>query len=136
MAFLIDSDWLIDYVTDRPEAGQILEGLAPEEIAVSIISYMEVYEGIERDPDSRAFAAKFETLLQRIPLVLVSPQVARRCARIRHNLRTQGRRVNQRALDLLVAATALEHNLTLVTRNVNDYRDIPGIQIYTGTESG
>jgi predicted nucleic acid-binding protein len=35
-----------------------------------------------------------------------------------------------RALDLLIAAPALEHQLTLVTRNLGDYNDIPGLDLY------
>ncbi len=31
--------------------------------------------------------------------------------------------------DLFLAATALEHNLTLVTRNTRDFADIPGLQL-------
>lgn len=56
--------------------------------------------------------------------------VARRCAGLREMLRKQGKRVNQRAFDLLIAATAIEHGLTLVTRNTDDYEDIPGLKLY------
>jgi predicted nucleic acid-binding protein len=30
----------------------------------------------------------------------------------------------------MIAATALEHNLILVTRNINDYDDIPNLSLY------
>lgn len=46
------------------------------------------------------------------------------------HLSGQGKRVRQRALDLLIAATAIEHNLTLVTRNQADYRDVPGLMLF------
>ena len=45
-------------------------------------------------------------------------------------MRKAGKRVNSRALDLLIAATALEYDLTLVTRNTEDYGDIPGLKLY------
>ena len=32
-------------------------------------------------------------------------------------------------LDLLIAATALVHNLTLVTHNTTDYRNIPNLRL-------
>jgi len=35
-------------------------------------------------------------------------------------------------LDLLIAATALEHELTIVTRNIEDFNDIPGLVLYAG----
>jgi tRNA(fMet)-specific endonuclease VapC len=62
-----------------------------------------------------------------------STAVARRCASLREQLRTAGKRVRPRALDLLIAATALDHNLTLVTRNVKDYDDIPDLRLYQRT---
>ena len=49
-------------------------------------------------------------------------------------MRRQGKRVGQRALDLIVAATAIEHDLVLVTRNVRDYADIPQIKLYESGE--
>ena len=38
--------------------------------------------------------------------------------------------MKSRALDLLNAAIAVEHDLTLVTRNVEDYKDIPDLNLY------
>ena len=32
-------------------------------------------------------------------------------------------------MDLMIAATALVHNLTVVTHNVQDYADVPGLSI-------
>ncbi|MGI8824219.1 MAG: type II toxin-antitoxin system VapC family toxin [Chloroflexota bacterium] len=58
--------------------------------------------------------------------------IARRCAGIREALRTQGKTIRGRALDLLIAATALEHELTIVTRNIEDFNDIPGLVLYAG----
>ncbi|HEV2109285.1 MAG TPA: hypothetical protein VGR16_13570 [Thermomicrobiales bacterium] len=43
-----------------------------------------------------------------------------------------GRSVDHRALDLFIAATAIEHGLSLVARNTRDYADIPGLVLYGG----
>ena len=45
-------------------------------------------------------------------------------------LEKEQKRVKSRALDLINAAIALEHDLTLVTRNVEDYQDIPDLKLY------
>jgi len=45
-------------------------------------------------------------------------------------LKQEQKRVKSRALDLINAAIALEHDLTLVTRNVEDYQDIPDLKLY------
>lgn len=92
---------------------------------------MEIYQGVERAGDPEGAEAELSAFLESVPILPFSPAVARRCARLRESLRRSGRRVNQRALDLIIAATALEHDLTLVTRNQDDYRDIPGLRLYT-----
>ena len=33
-------------------------------------------------------------------------------------------------MDLLIAATVLTHDLTLHTRNVRDFRHVPGLTLY------
>jgi predicted nucleic acid-binding protein len=45
-------------------------------------------------------------------------------------LRSQNKRVKSRALDLIIAATALEDGLTLVTNNTDDFKDIPDLTLY------
>lgn len=131
MPYLLDSDWLIDRLADRPEAIALVDRLEVEGMAVSVITYMEALQGIDRDPDPPAAEHRLESFVRSLPLLDVTPPVARRCATIRRAFLMDGRRVNSRALDLLIAATAIENNLILVTRNARDYRDIPGVELYT-----
>jgi predicted nucleic acid-binding protein len=49
-------------------------------------------------------------------------------ARIRGRLRQQGTPIGE--LDILVAATALQHGLTIVTRNRRHFDRIPGLDFY------
>ncbi|MCL4458714.1 MAG: type II toxin-antitoxin system VapC family toxin [Chloroflexi bacterium] len=56
--------------------------------------------------------------------------MAKRNGQIRGEPRRQRRQITQRAFDLLIAATALEHDLTLVTHNFDDYSDIPNLKLY------
>jgi predicted nucleic acid-binding protein len=130
MAYLIDSDWVIDHLSNIPTAVDLLTRLAREGIAVSIITYMEAYQGILRSSNPVAAEAALEAFVHAVPVLTISQAVARRCAQVKETLRAQGRRVNQRALDLLIAATALEHDLMIVTRNREDYSDIPTLQLY------
>jgi predicted nucleic acid-binding protein len=60
--------------------------------------------------------------------------VAERCARLRETLRTQKKRVNSRTLDLIIAAIALEYGLTLITKNTEDFKDIPDLPLYQPQE--
>ena len=130
MPYLIDTDWVIDLLASVPEAVQLLDRLAQDGIAISVITYMEAYQGVERSPHPEEAQNKLRAFLDSLPVVSLSPAVAQRCARLRETLRKQGKRVNARSLDLIIAATALEYNLTLVTRNTEDYADVPGLKLY------
>ena len=130
MPYLIDSDWVIDFLAQESDAVQLIEQLAQEGIAISIVTYMEVYQGILRSQESEAAAVRFKALVEAVPVLPFSRPVAERCAQLRETLRQQGKRPQQRALDLIIAATALTHDLVLVTRNIADYRDLPGLALY------
>lgn len=96
-----------------------------------MITYIEVYQGIYRQ-ESVIADRVIEAMMAVTPVLSVTVPIARRCARLRETLRRQGRRVNTRAFDLIIAATAIEHDLTLVTRNTDDSRDIEGLRLYHG----
>ena len=91
---------------------------------------MEAYQGVVRSPNTKEARAKFQTFRRSIPVLPFSLSVAKRCASLREQLKQEQKRVKSRALDLLTDAIAIEHNLTLVTRNIEDYKDIPGLELY------
>ncbi len=130
MPYLVDTDVVIDHLANILEANQLLEKLVPEGIAISIITYMEAYQGVVRSPNVKEARAKFQHFRRSVSILQFSLPVAKRCATLREQLKQEQKRVKSRALDLMNAAIALEHDLTLVTRNVDDYQDIPGLQVY------
>ena len=130
MPYLIDSDVVIDHLADVTTATTLLEQLAADGIAVSIITYMEAYQGVLRSPHPTNARKQFEAFLKTVPVLPLSQASAERCAQLREMLHKEGKRVKARALDLMTAAIALEFGLTLVTRNVEDYHDISGLNLY------
>ncbi len=124
MSYLIDSDVLINLMEADALTEQLFDALTPYGVSISAITYIEAFQGIIEHPEDAQF--RFERLLEHVPVLPVNEHVAQRCAYLRRTFLNRGKRVRPRALDLLIAATALEHNLTLVTRNDRDYRDIPG----------
>jgi predicted nucleic acid-binding protein len=129
MPYLIDSHVVIDHLANVPEASDLLSKLAADGIAMSIITYMEAFQGVARSPHPEEAQAKFRALAKNIPILPLSLAVAERCARLRETLRSQNKRVNSRALDLIIATTALEYDLILVTENLKDFDDIPDLTL-------
>ena len=130
MAYLIDSDWTIDHLKQDPTAQELIASLTPEGVHISIVTYMEAFQGTLRQDNPALQAAQLQTFTITAPVLSLTISIVERCARIRQHLLDQGQRPTRRGLDLLIAATALEYNLVLVTRNVRDYADVPGISLY------
>ncbi len=133
MTYLIDSDVVIDNLLGQPDAVSLISDLKRNGIAVSVISYMEVREGLAGGRNPHRAGLGLKRFLRGTRLLVVNRRIAENAADLRLQIRQQKRQVNERALDLLIAATAIEHNLILVTRNISDYRDIPGIKLYGQT---
>ena len=130
MSHLVDTDWVADWLSGRPDAIVVLADFRRTGLAISTITYMETLEGIAGSPARYRAHQGFRAFLRGIRILVVSRAIAERAAEIRLDLRRQKRQVNERALDILVAATAMEHDLTLVTRNIRDYSDIAGLRLY------
>lgn len=128
MRYLVDTDWVVDYLTGLPRAVELVHLLAPEGIGISLVTYGEVYEGIlyGRDPEraERVFL-KFLAGVQVMPL---HKSIMRRFAEERGSLRKAGSIIGD--TDLLIAATALHYGVSLVTRNVRDFRRVAGLPLY------
>lgn len=127
--YLIDTDVIIYYLSGMYSAQLLVERLFSSGVAISVVSYMEVMDGIIDSADYHVTHPRFMALVQGSLLLDVTRTEAERCASLRSSLRQQGRRIRPRALDLMIAATALEHNMTLVTNNPGDYDDISGLTV-------
>jgi predicted nucleic acid-binding protein len=129
MTYLIDTDAVADWLNNRPDAVNLLPTLEPEGLAISLITYGEVYDGIYYGRDPRAAEQAFLRFLRGVTVLPLTRTIMKRFARIRGQLRRSGLTVQDP--DLLIAATALTHGMTLVTRNLRHFQRIPDLVIYT-----
>lgn len=126
--YLIDSDWIIDFLKGRPDAIALFRQLLPDGMAMSIMTFGEIYEGIYYGRDQQKHELGLRALLRDIRVLGINRSVARQYARIRGDLRARGLLIPQP--DTLIAATALYYDLTLVTRNLRDFQRIPDLRIH------
>lgn len=127
MKYLIDTDWLIDHLNGVKKTKAKLELLAPEGLAMSIVSLAEIYKGIfySRDPQKSAIA--LESLLPGISVLNINEDICRIFGRQRGALRKQGKIIGD--LDFFIASTCLYYNLTLLTNNVSHFERIEDLNI-------
>jgi predicted nucleic acid-binding protein len=127
---LIDSDWTIDYLQGKAAIVRRVNDLVRRRaLAISIVCVAEIYEGIiySHEPVLRERALKqFLRLARLLPL---DQQSARIFGRERGRLRKAKKVEEIGDLDILIAATALRHNLTLLTNNRRHFEHIQGLRL-------
>jgi predicted nucleic acid-binding protein len=128
MSYLVDSDWVADYLKGRKAAFELLTSLGREGIDISLITFGEIYEGIYYGPDPESHETGFREFLKWVNVLPLNRWIMQRFARIRGQLRLKGQLIGDP--DILIAATALHHNLTLATRNIKDFQRIPDLKLY------
>ena len=131
MTYLVDTDYVVEWLKGRPAAVQLLTSLRPDGLAISHITYGEVYEGIEYGRDRVATEHGFRQFLRGVTILPTTQAIMRRFAQVRGQLRAQGQLIGD--MDLLIAATALASNRTLVTRNRRHFDRVPGLAIHDTT---
>jgi predicted nucleic acid-binding protein len=131
VSYLVDTDCIIDYLNGDRRTIELFDSLAGSPIGMSLVTYGEVYDGVYhgRNPDESEEG--FLRLLQVIDIIDLNEAIMRRFARIRGALRKTGQSIGDP--DIMIAATALHHDLTLVTRNLDHFRRVPGLKIYGET---
>lgn len=125
--YLIDTDWAIEYLRGTPEIVRRLEELKPEGLGLSVISLAELYEGVvtSRNPD--ASEQGLNNFLRRVTIIGVDDGTCKIFGKERGRLRQGGKRVGD--FDLLIGATALQHNVPLLTNNRRHFELIEGVQL-------
>ena len=121
--FLVDTDVLSDMRKPRPDAGvaRWIAAQSVDDLHISVITVMEVERGVERqrtlNPQHAAvleawLLGHLSTFGDRV--LPVTSAIARRWGRMQIELQRNDH-------DLAIAATALEHGPTVVTRNVRHF---------------
>jgi tRNA(fMet)-specific endonuclease VapC len=127
VTYLINTDRTIDFIKGRDDAIRLLTTLATEPLSISLITYGEIYDGIYRSMNPVKQESVFLRLLGWIEVLGFDEAIMKRFARIRGDLRVIGQSVGD--ADILIAATAIHHDQTLVTRNQKHFQRIPGLKL-------
>ncbi len=119
--YLLDTNIFIYHTKGEPEMLSFLELLSFNgEMNISIITKIEFLGWNKHTPDG---LEKCNRLIRNTRIFPVNEDVADRAIEIR-----QGKKI--KLPDAVIAATALINNLTLATRNVDDFKDVEGLLIH------
>ena len=117
--YLTDTNIVSELMRPRPDTGVrqwVITQTAT--FAISAITVDEIVFGLQRRPHP-AKMDWFERFVRHCTVLAVTDNIARQAGLLRAQLSTRG--MVSALADLLIAATAEMHALTLVTRNVRDF---------------
>lgn len=124
---LVDTGWIIRHLRGARTYTQTLRRIGVQNLAISIVSVAELYEGVYRADDPKAAERKVQTFLSETAVLPITQDICRLFGRHRAALRRQNRLIGD--LDLLIAASCLHHNLTLLTTNPRHFQRVPELTV-------
>lgn len=119
---LIDSDVLIWDTRGHPQAKARLAAIDPWRI--STITYMELAQGCRDSAELQRLKRGLDR--HRTEILPITAAISRRAMVL---IDTHARSAGLRLADALIAATALEHQLTLLTGNTRHFNPIDSLGI-------
>lgn len=127
MPFLIDTDIIIYSLKQLPVVKENFRMYADDPKAISVITYGELFHGAAKSRDYRKNTATVRRLSELFPITEVTKSVMETFADIKAELQRRGNIIDD--MDLIIAATALTMNYTLVTNNEKHFARIPNLRI-------
>ncbi len=125
MAFLLDTDVAI-HLRDGDEAVTAKVAALTGAILLSVVSRVELEGGVYRDAAQACVRRpRLDAILATLPVLAFDDTDADAYRKIVESAGYSRRKI----LDRMIAAQALVHRATLVTRNATDFQDIPGLDL-------
>ncbi len=130
---IADTDFFIDVMNPvrahhaRAVAAAERFDASDEPLWVSALTRFELATGCERYVDPPRERARVQALLEGYPTLAFTAEIAERAGRIHGALARGGRALG--AVDAMIAATALEQDAAVLSRNVREFRRVQGLRV-------
>jgi len=125
--YLLDTNIIVDHLRGKKslEIAVLKKGSA-----VSIITRAELFYGAYKSTQTAKNLDKIEQMFEDLDIEIISldEKTLHFYGKIKTKLETKGQKLDE--FDLLVAATCLANNLTLVTQNLKHFQRIPQLKLF------
>ncbi|MBI4480617.1 MAG: type II toxin-antitoxin system VapC family toxin [Acidobacteria bacterium] len=125
--YLIDTDWAIHYLNGTPSIVERLNQLSDQGLGLSLLSLAELYEGVFYSTNPERNDRHLHDFLRGLTLIGIDEETCRIFGRERGRLRKTGKTIGD--MDILIGATAVQFNLTLLTNNRRHFEAIERLPI-------
>lgn len=124
--YLLDTDTIVYSLKGEGYVHEHLRRHRTDLLHLSVITLMELYFGAYRSKKVDANLAKIRTLEDSFSILQVGSEIASVFGSLKASSYSKGQPLDD--FDLAIAATALAHNLCVVTNNEKHFRKIPGLK--------
>jgi tRNA(fMet)-specific endonuclease VapC len=124
---LLDTDHCVFFIRGHPEVVAAFESRASDQPAISMMTVGELFFGALRSARPQKNTDCCKALIDRVNVMPLDQDVMLQYAETKADLAERGEILDDP--DLLIAATALHHDVTLVTRNSAHFARVPGLRL-------
>jgi tRNA(fMet)-specific endonuclease VapC len=125
--YLLHTDTVVDLLRGRPATVEVLQSLAPARGAISVVSIGDLVHAARLSSDAAESELRISTFLDQVAVHPVDRDVAWTHGQIRSRILREEHRVID-DFDLILAATAIVHDLTLLTRHERWFEAVVGLR--------
>jgi tRNA(fMet)-specific endonuclease VapC len=126
MSFLVDTDICSAHLRGHREVtGRFLQ--YGGRLCISVVTIAELTHWMCRRNTPARFHAVYSEMMAELRIVDLDRSIAEVCGELLAQLSATGNPPG--TPDMLIAATALAHDLTLVTHNLRDFQRVPGLRL-------
>jgi len=128
MIYLLDTNACIQLLNEKhPVVLQHFRQHLPAEIALCSVVKAELLFGAQRSGRIAANLQRLKLFFEPLQSLVFDDGCAEHYARIRADLHAQGKLIGGN--DMLIAAIARAHNVTLVTHNTGEFNRVAGLRL-------
>ena len=125
--FVMDTNSLIYFFKGMGSVASVLLSIPPQEVAIPTIVLFELEVGIAKSTAPQKRRQQLSELTSVTKVLPFGIEEATVAADIRVKLEQRGNPIGP--YDILIAATAISNNGTLVTHNVREFERVEGLQL-------
>ena len=133
MIYLIDTDIIIYSLRNNQTVHLNFQKNKAFPKAISVVTYGELVYGARKSQLPQKILATTRRVTELFPILDITPSVMDTFGEIKALLEMKGNKIDE--MGLLIASTALCHNLILVTNNTRHFGKIEGLRLENWSEN-
>lgn len=125
----LDTNIVVDFFRGDARVNSWMESMAAqgEFFSVTMLTVCELYKGVFLSAHRDEHKRQLESFLRTVQVLDLTVKASEVYGQIYEKLKSAGKPTQD--FDLLIAAIVIAHNRTFITKDIKDFRNIPGIKI-------